>query len=97
MRSCAGTLRRDYSPTEVTSLLEKWKEAGRFDPGAGGGTPRDLSGPFGGPARVGVACERERCQRNGRRATSTTLEEVTLLSPLDVVSARGRAKIAVRL
>ncbi len=85
------TMRRDYSPAEAGCLLEKWKEAGMFEQVMVEGRresylvlAEDL------PALDSLA--KGKVPREWRAKDTTTLEEVTLLSPLDVVSARGRAK-----
>jgi hypothetical protein len=85
-------MRRDYSPAEATSLLEKWKEAGRLTQVQVEGrreTYLILSEDL--PALEVLA--QGKVPKEWRPKETTTLEEVTLLSPLDVVSARGRAKL----
>mgnify|MGYP001218823285 CR=1 FL=1 len=86
------TMRRDYPPTEMTELLGRWMEAGMFEQVQVEGRretylvlTEDL------PALNSLA--KGKVPKEWRPKDSTTLEEVTLLSPLDVVSARGRAKI----
>jgi len=85
-------MRRDYSPAEATSLLEKWKEAGKLTQVQVEGrreTYLILSEDL--PALELLA--QGKVPKEWRPKDTTTLEEVTLLSPLDVVSARGRAKL----
>ena len=70
-------LRRDYSKAEITSLLEEWKESGMF-------------------AQVHIpvleTLENGKVPKGWKPKETTTLEEVTFLASLDIVSARGRAK-----
>ncbi len=87
-----GYLRDNYSPAEMTSLLEKWKEAGMLTQVQVEGrreTYLVLSEDL--PALEVLA--QGKVPKEWRARDTTTLEEVTLLSPLDVVSARGRAKL----
>jgi hypothetical protein len=84
-------LRREYSKAEVTNLVEGWKESGVFDQvqvDDGG----DLHLVLAEDVPVLESLEKGGAPRGWNPKETTTLEEVTLLAPLDIVSARGRAK-----
>ena len=84
-------LRESYSIEATSSLLGKWKDSGVFRQVQIEGE-RDqyliLSEDL--PALESLA--KGRLPKGWSPKDTTTLEEVTLLSPLDIVSARGRAK-----
>ncbi|HNQ93888.1 MAG TPA: crosslink repair DNA glycosylase YcaQ family protein [Anaerolineales bacterium] len=84
-------LHRDYSKTEMTKLLEGWKESGmvRQVQVEGG---RDAYLVLGEDVRTLESLEKGRVPKSWNPKETTTLEEVTFLAPLDIVSARGRAK-----
>ena len=84
-------LRRDYSRTEVTNLVEEWKESGMLTQVQVEGrreTYLVLSEDVGALESL----EKGRIPKGWTHKETTTLEEVTLLAPLDIDSARGRAK-----
>jgi uncharacterized protein YcaQ len=84
-------LRRDYSKTEVTKLIEGWKESGKFaQVQIEGG--RDTYLVLDEDVRVLELLEKGKIPTGWNPKEMTTLEEVTFLAPLDIVSARGRAK-----
>ena len=84
-------LYRDYSKTEMTRLVEGWKESGmvRQVQIEGG---RDTHLVLGEDVQTLESLERGRVPKGWNPKETTTLEEVTFLAPLDIVSARGRAK-----
>jgi uncharacterized protein YcaQ len=84
-------LRRDYSKAEVTNLVEGWKESGRFaQVQIDGG--RDVYLVLGEDVKTLELLEEGRVPKGWNPKETSTLEEVTFLAPLDIVSARGRAK-----
>jgi hypothetical protein len=84
-------LRRDYSKAEVTKLLEGWKESGMFEQvHIEGG--RDAYLVLAEDVKILESLEKERIPKGWNPKDTNTLEEVTFLAPLDIVSARGRAK-----
>ncbi|MBI1856306.1 MAG: YcaQ family DNA glycosylase [Chloroflexi bacterium] len=86
-----GYLRRDYSPVEMKSLLQRWKEAGMFaQVQIEGGRETYLVLKEDLP--VLESLEKGRVPKGWNPKDTTTLEEVTFLSSLDIVSARGRAQ-----
>ena len=84
-------IHRDYSKTEMTKLLEGWKESGmvRQVQVEGG---RDTYLALGEDVQTLESLEKGRVPKSWNPKETTTLEEVTFLAPLDIVSARGRAK-----
>ena len=84
-------MREIYSPAEMKSLLERWKESGMFTQvqiGDGRETYVVLSEDI---PRL-ESLENGKVPKGWNPKETTTLDEVTFLSSLDVVSARGRAK-----
>jgi len=84
-------LRRDYSKSEVMNLVEGWKESGMFSPvqiERGRETYLVLSEDI--PSLESL--ENGKVPKSWKPKETTTSEEVTFLSSLDIVSARGRAK-----
>ena len=83
-------MRRDYSAAEVQGLIEGWKESAMVVPVQveGGREPFLVLGEDV-PTLEAVA--RNRIPRGWNPKETTTLEEVTFLAPLEIVSARGRA------
>ncbi|HZM25452.1 MAG TPA: crosslink repair DNA glycosylase YcaQ family protein [Anaerolineales bacterium] len=84
-------LRRDYSKAEMMSLLEGWKESGMFVQVQIEGEPETylaLSEDIHELESLGMG----KMPKGWKSKETTTLEEVTFLSSLDIVSARGRAK-----
>lgn len=84
-------LRRDYSKAEVMNLVEGWKESGMFAPVQIEGG-RDIYLVLTEDVRALESLEKGRIPKGWNPKEATTLEEVTFLAPLDIVSARGRAK-----
>ncbi len=84
-------LRKDYSKANVMNLVEAWKESGMFvQVQVEGG--RDAFLVLGGDVKALESLEKGRVPKGWNPKETTTLEEVTFLAPLDIVSARGRAK-----
>lgn len=82
---------RDYSKTEMTKLLEGWKESGMCEQVQVEGG-RDTYLVLGEDVAALESLEKGRVPRGWNPKETNTLEEVTFLAPLDIVSARGRAK-----
>ncbi|HQV95202.1 MAG TPA: crosslink repair DNA glycosylase YcaQ family protein [Anaerolineales bacterium] len=84
-------LRRDYSKAETMKLVEAWKESGmaRQVQIEGG---RDAHLVLAEDVQALESLEKGRVPKGWNPKETTTLEEVTFLAPLDIVSARGRAK-----
>jgi uncharacterized protein len=84
-------MRRKYGREEVRQLLEEWIEAGLFErvqvPGQ-----REVFLMLGEDISLLESLENGKVPKAWKPKATTTLEEVTFLSPLDIVSARGRAK-----
>jgi uncharacterized protein len=84
-------MRRKYGREEASRILKGWIEAGMFAqvqiPGM-----RDTFLVLGEDAPVLDSLENGKVPKGWKPKETTTLEEVTFLSPLDIVSARGRAK-----
>ena len=86
-----GYLRENYSIEEMKSLLGRWKESGMFEQvQVEGGRETYLILAEDVPALKSLA--NGKVPKGWNPKETTTLEEVTFLSPLDIVSARGRAK-----
>jgi uncharacterized protein YcaQ len=86
-----GYLRESYSPAEMKEMLGRWKESGVFDQvQVEGGRETYLVLAEDVPVLESLAGGK--VPEGWRAIEATTLEEVTFLSPLDIVSARGRAK-----
>jgi len=84
-------LRRDFSKAEIESLLGMWKESGMFaQVQIEGG--RETYLVLGEDVKALDTLEKGRVPKDWNPKETTTLEEVTFLSSLDIVSARGRAK-----
>lgn len=84
-------LRENYSPAQMKSLFAGWKESGMFATvqiEGGGDTYLVLKEDVAALESL----ENGKVPRAWNPIDTTTLEEVAFLSPLDVVSARGRAK-----
>jgi hypothetical protein len=84
-------MQRRYGREEAGHLLEGWIESGTIDrvevPGR-----RETFLVLGEDAPVLESLEKGKVPKGWKPKETTTLEEVTFLSPLDIVSARGRAK-----
>jgi uncharacterized protein len=84
-------LRRDFSKSEMANLLGMWKESGMFaQVQVQGG--RETYLVLGEDVAALESLEKGRVPKGWNPKETTTLEEVTFLSPLDIVSTRGRAK-----
>ncbi|MEW6083999.1 MAG: crosslink repair DNA glycosylase YcaQ family protein [Chloroflexota bacterium] len=84
-------LRRDYSKAEVMKLVEGWMESGMFEQvHIEGG--RDTYLVLAEDVKALESLEKGGIPKGWNPKETTTLEEVTFLAPLDIVSARGRAK-----
>lgn len=84
-------LLRDYSKAEVTNLVEGWQESGMFEQ-VQVEDGRDVHLVLEEDAPVLELLEKGRIPKGWNPKETSTLEEATFLSPLDIVSARGRAK-----
>ena len=84
-------LRRDYSRAEAASLIESFKESGMLKQVQVEGG-RDTHLVLAEDVKVLDSLEKGRVPKGWNPKDTTTLEEVTFLAPLDIVSARGRAK-----
>jgi uncharacterized protein YcaQ len=84
-------MRRKYSREEAGRLLEGWVESGMFArvqvPGM-----RETFLVLGEDVPVLESLETGKLPKGWKPKETSTLDEVTFLSPLDIVSARGRAK-----
>jgi uncharacterized protein len=84
-------LRRDYSRAEAASLIEGCKESGMLEQVQVEGG-RDAYLVLTEDVKALESLEKGRVPKGWNPKDRTTLEEVTFLAPLDIVSARGRAK-----
>jgi len=84
-------LYRDYSKAEMTNLVEGWKESGMCEQVQVEGG-RDMYLVLGEDVQALESLEKGRVPRGWNPKETNTLEEATFLAPLDIVSARGRAK-----
>lgn len=84
-------LRKDYTKAEVANLVEGWKESGMLKQVQVEGG-RDTHLVLAEDIKVLESLEKGRVPKGWNPKETTTLEEVTFLAPLDIVSARGRAK-----
>jgi uncharacterized protein YcaQ len=84
-------LQHDYSREDVRHLVVAWLESGKLDQvNIEGGRDPYLVLAEDVPALDSL--EKGKLPTGWKHKDTTTLEEVSLLSPLDIVSARGRAK-----
>jgi uncharacterized protein YcaQ len=84
-------MRRDYSPTEVKRIMDEKKVSGMFaQVQVEGG--REIYLVLGEDVPALESLEKGRVPKGWNPKEATTLDEVTFLAPLDIVSARGRAK-----
>ncbi len=84
-------MHRKYSREEAGQLLGGWIESGMLrQVQVEGG--RDTHLVLGEDVQALESLEKDRVPKGWNPKETTTLEEVTFLSPLDIVSARGRAK-----
>jgi hypothetical protein len=84
-------IQRKYGRDEAGRLLEAWIESGLFArvqvPGR-----RETFLVLGEDVPLLGLLEKGKVPKSWTPKETTTLEEITFLSPLDIVSARGRAK-----
>jgi uncharacterized protein len=92
LKSALGyDVRRNYSRVEITQLIETSIEAGKAcRVQIEGG--RDIYLVLGEDVSTLEMLEKGKIPKGWNPRETTTLEEVTFLAPLDIVSARGRAK-----
>jgi uncharacterized protein YcaQ len=84
-------MRRNYSRTDFSQLLEAWKEAGMFEQVQIEGG-REMYLVLVEDLAALESLEKGKVPKGWNPKETTTLEEVTFLASLDIVSARGRAK-----
>ena len=84
-------MRRDYSKAEVMELTEGWRESGMLEQVQIEGG-RDMYLVLAEDVEILDSLEKGRIPKGWNPKETTTLEEVAFLAPLDIVSARGRAK-----
>jgi uncharacterized protein YcaQ len=84
-------LRYAYSRTELNRLIESWIEAGKAKR-VQIGLERDTYLALGEDVPLLESLEKGNVPKGWKPKDTTTLEEVSFLAPLDIVSARGRAK-----
>jgi len=77
-------MRRDYSPAEVKKIMDEQKEV-QIEGG------RETYLVLGEDVQALESLEKGKLPKGWNPKDTTTLEEVTFLSSLDIVSARGRA------
>jgi len=80
-----------YTKAKVANLLEGWKESGMFEQVQVEGG-RDAYLILKEDVAALESLEKGKVPKGWNPKDTTTLEEVTFLSSLDIVSARGRAK-----
>jgi len=86
-----GYMRAEYSPDEMKGLLGRWRESGMLrQVQIGGGRETYLI--LSEDVPVLESLEMGKIPKGWNPKETNTLEEVTFLAPLDIVSARGRAK-----
>ena len=85
-----GYLRAEYSPAEMKNLLERWKKIGMFTQVQVEGG-RETFLVLSDDVNILETLEKGRFPKGWNPKDTSTLEEVTFLAPLDIVSARGRA------
>jgi uncharacterized protein YcaQ len=84
-------IQRDFSKAEIASLLGVWKESGMFEQVQIEGG-RDMYLVLAEDLPALESLEKGRVPKGWNPKDTTTLDEVTFLSSLDIVSARGRAQ-----
>jgi hypothetical protein len=84
-------MRRKYTRDEIGQQLDVWKESGMFAQVQVEGR-RETFLALGEDVKALDTLAKGRVPKGWNPKETTTLEEVTFLSPLDIVSARGRAK-----
>jgi uncharacterized protein YcaQ len=86
-----GYMRENYSVDEMKKMLGRWKDAGLYESVQIEGG-RDTYLVLTEDLPVLETLEKGRVPKGWNPKETTTWDEVTFLSPLDIVSARGRAK-----
>jgi uncharacterized protein YcaQ len=84
-------LQHTYSRAEVSQLVAAWLESGKAKQVKIEGN-RDTFLVLAEDLPALESLEKEKIPKGWKPKETTTQEEVTFLSPLDIVSARGRAK-----
>ncbi len=84
-------LLRDYSKADVTKLVEACKESGMLEQ-VQIENGRDMHLVLREDVKALESLEKWRIPKGWNPKETSTLEEVAFLAPLDIVSARGRAK-----
>jgi len=84
-------MRNKYSRDEISKKIGRWKEAGVIEQVQVEGG-RDTYLILTEDVKVLESLEKGKVPRGWNPKETSTLEEVTFLAPLDIVSARGRAK-----
>ncbi|HKI54405.1 MAG TPA: crosslink repair DNA glycosylase YcaQ family protein, partial [Anaerolineales bacterium] len=82
---------RKYTRDEIVKKIRRWKESGMFEQ-VQVEDGRDTYLVLSEDVKVLNDLEKGKIPKEWRPKETTTLEEVTFLAPLDIVSARGRAK-----
>lgn len=92
LKSALGyDVRRNYSRAEITELIQTWIESGKAQRVQIEGS-RDIYLTLWEDVSLLESLEKGKIPIGWKPKDTTTLEEVTFLAPLDIVSARGRAK-----
>jgi uncharacterized protein len=84
-------MRRKYTREEANRILKDWIEAGMLNQVQVEGM-RETFLALGEDVPLLESLEKGKVPKGWNPKDTTTLEEVTFLAPLDIVSARGRAK-----
>jgi uncharacterized protein YcaQ len=84
-------MQRNYSRAEMNQIITDWIEAGKAQR-VQIEAARDTYLVLAEDLSVLESLEKGKIPKGWKPKESTTLEEVTFLTPLDIVSARGRAK-----
>jgi uncharacterized protein YcaQ len=86
-----GDMQRGYSRLEANQMIRRWVESGKACQVQIEGR-RDVYLVLAEDVSALELLEKGKVPKGWNPKETTTLEEVTFLSPLDIVSARGRAK-----
>jgi uncharacterized protein YcaQ len=84
-------MQQNYSKAEMSQLIEGWIESGKASRVQVQGR-RDIYLVLADDLPALETLEKGKIPKGWKPKEATTLQEVTFLSPLDIVSARGRAK-----
>jgi uncharacterized protein YcaQ len=86
-----GDMQQGYSRLEASQMIRRWVESGKAcEVQIEGG--RDVYLLLADDEPVLASLEDGKIPKTWKPKDTTTIEEATFLSPLDIVSARGRAK-----